>query len=90
MREIDPTNAFKRDLRRMKKRGKSRSALEEIIQLLAEDRPLPERCRPHKLSGQWTGYWECHVQPDWLLVYDLNDPDMLVLVATGSHADLFR
>ena len=90
MRKIDPTNAFKRDLKRMKKRGKSRDELEKIIQLLAEDEPLPSRCRPHKLSGQWIGYWECHIEPDWLLVYDLDAPETLTLVATGSHSDLFR
>ena len=74
----------------MKKRGKQRAALEEIVQLLAEDQALPARCRPHKLSRQWSGYWECHIEPDWLLVYDLDDPEWLTLVATGSHADLFR
>ena len=90
MRTIHPTNAFKRDLKRMKKRGKTRDELEEIVQLLAEDEPLPVRCRPHKLSGQWSGYWECHIEPDWLLVYDLDDPEVLTLVATGTHADLFK
>lgn len=74
----------------MKKRGVSSIELEEIIDLLAADQELPERCRPHKLIGQWKGMWECHIRPDWLLVYDIDDPERLVLVATGSHADLFR
>lgn len=74
----------------MKKRGAQFTEMEEIIDLLAADQPLPARCRPHKLVGQWKGMWECHIRPDWLLVYDLDDPDALVLVATGSHADLFR
>lgn len=74
----------------MKKRGADFAEIEEIIDLLAADQTLPARCRPHKLVGNWKGMWECHIRPDWLLVYDLDDPDALVLVATGSHADLFR
>lgn len=74
----------------MKKRGLSLSEMEDIIGMLAADQDLPPRCRPHKLVGRWKGMWECHIRPDWLLVYDLDDPDALVLVATGSHADLFR
>lgn len=74
----------------MKKRGAASSKLSEVLELLAADQPLPERCRPHKLVGEWTGFWECHIEPDWLLVYDLDDPDALTLVATGTHADLFR
>jgi mRNA interferase YafQ len=74
----------------MKKRGAQASKLSEILKLLVEDTPLPRHCRPHKLSGEWKGYWECHIEPDWLLVYDLDDSDLLILTATGSHADLFR
>lgn len=74
----------------MKKRGVASSKLSEVLELLAADQPLPERCRPHKLVGEWTDFWECHIEPDWLLVYDLDDPDALTLVATGTHADLFR
>ena len=74
----------------MKKRGAASSKLSEVLELLAADQPLPERCRPHKLVGEWMGFWECHIEPDWLLVYDLEDPNVLTLVATGTHADLFR
>lgn len=74
----------------MNKRGAQARKLSEVLELLAADQPLPERCRPHKLVGEWNGFWECHIEPDWLLVYDLDDPDALTLVATGSHADLFR
>ena len=90
MREISQTGRFKRDWKRMKKRVAQAPKLSEILKLLVEDAPLPASCRPHKLSGEWKGYWECHIEPDWLLVYDLDDPDLLKLVATGSHADLFR
>lgn len=74
----------------MNKRGAQARKLSEVLELLAADQPLPERCRPHKLVGEWNGFWECHIELDWLLVYDLDDPDALTLVATGSHADLFR
>jgi mRNA interferase YafQ len=90
MRGLLQTNRFKRDWKRMKKRGAASSKLSEVLELLAADQPLPERCRPHKLVGEWMGFWECHIEPDWLLVYDLEDPNVLTLVATGTHADLFR
>jgi len=90
MRELLRTNRFKRDWKRMNKRGAQARKLSEVLELLAADQPLPERCRPHKLVGEWAGFWECHIEPDWLLVYDLDDPKVLTLVATGSHADLFR
>ena len=90
MRKIDPTNAFKQGLKRMKKRGASRCELEEIISLLAEDKALPDKYRPHKLVGNWKGLWECHIKPDWLLIYDLDDSKKLTLVTTGTHSDLFK
>jgi mRNA interferase YafQ len=90
MRELLRTNRFKRDWKRVKKRGAQACKLSEVLGLLAADQPLPERCRPHKLVGEWPGFWECHIEPDWLLVYDLDDLEVLTLVATGSHADLFR
>ena len=74
----------------MQKRGASRHKIEAIVDLLAEDLTLPARCRPHKLSGNWEGFWECHIEPDWLLVYDLDSPEHLILVATGTHVDLFE
>lgn len=74
----------------MQKRGVQDSKFTEVVKLIAQDMDLPARCRPHKLSGQWTGYWECHIEPDWLLVYDLDDPEVVTLVATGTHADLFK
>lgn len=90
MKIIDPTNAFKQGLKRMKKRGAKRVDIEDIIHLLATDEALPDRCRPHKLVGKWIGLWECHIKPDWLLIYDIDDPEVLTLVATGTHADLFK
>lgn len=89
MRKISDSNRFKRDFRRVEKRGWKLEKLAQIIDLLAADQPLPPYCRPHKLVGEYIGQWECHIEPDWLLIYDVDDED-LFLVRTGSHADLFR
>ena len=62
--------------------------LEAIVQLLRDDEPLPISARPHKLTGEYDGFWECHLGPDWLLIYDSTDTEVL-LARTGTHADLF-
>ena len=74
----------------MVKRGLPLERLDAVLALLLNDEPLPPRHRPHRLSGEWAGFWECHVTPDWLLIYDLDDPDVLALHRTGSHSDLFE
>jgi len=89
MRSVVKSGAFKKDYKRIKKRGLSPDKLIATVSLLLEDQPLPERCRPHKLSGEYSGFWECHIEPDWLLIYDITD-DELSLRRTGSHADLFK
>ena len=89
MRQITRTTAFKKDYKRSIKRGLPVTALAEILELLATDSPLPERCRPHKLVGQYAGFWECHISPDWLLIYEYVD-DLLNLRRMGSHSDLFK
>ena len=89
MRDVIFQNRFKRDLKRMLKRGKNRDDLLTITYLLADNALLPPITRPHKLSGQYAGYWECHIEPDWLLIYDVSDTDV-VLIRTGTHADLFE
>ena len=89
MRQIDLSGRFKRDLKRMKKRGAKLRKFGEIVDLLVADLPLPARCRQHKLVGDYKGLWECHIEPDWLLVYDLPE-GLVTLVATGTHSDLFR
>jgi len=91
MRSIIKSSRFKKEFKRSLKRGCDPAKLAEVISLLANDAPLPDRCRPHKLSGNYTGYWECHIEPDWLLVYELNDEEnLLELVRTGTHSDLFK
>ena len=88
MKRIIQSNRFRRDFKRVLKRGVSIAKFEVILELLADGAPLPERCRPHKLIGDYLGFWECHIEPDWLLIYDIG-PDFVELAATGSHADLF-
>ena len=91
MRSVETHGKFKKDYRRCVKRGLDISKLSDVVTLLLNDQPLPERCRPHKLVGGWEGYWECHISPDWLLIYDLDDEGQtLGLIRTGTHADLFK
>ncbi|MGI6555632.1 MAG: type II toxin-antitoxin system YafQ family toxin [Bacillota bacterium] len=87
-RNIVWVSQFKKDYKLAMKRGLDIGLLDDIIRLLAQGEQLPEKNRDHALSGNWTGYRECHVQSDWLLVYRI-DNDMLILTRTGSHSDLF-
>ena len=87
-REIYQTKAFKRDIRKMVKRAKDLEKLYTVIELLAEGARLPTKYRDHNLTGNWQGCRECHVEPDWLLIYEIND-NSLFLERTGSHSDLF-
>ena len=87
---VKPTTQFKKDYKRDIKRGRKIELLEKIVELLAMGEALPEKNRDHELSGDWAGHRECHIQPDWLLVYRIED-DVLVLTLarTGTHSDLF-
>ena len=89
MRRIRRTNRFKKDFRRMIRRGGSQEKFLKIVTALQKDDPLPPTARPHMLSGTWAGFWECHIAPDWLLIYELTE-DEVILVRTGTHADLFE
>ena len=90
MLELVTTGQFRKDYKRMKKRGCDMEMLEKIIDTLLAEQPLPERCRDHGLTGNYAGFRECHILPDWLLVYAV-DKGKLILTAsrTGTHADLF-
>ncbi len=82
---------FKRSYKKCLKRGLEESKFRAVISLLAEDGQLPSQYRPHKLVGRYSGLWECHIQPDWLLVWEQNDKELiLILVDTGTHSDLFK
>jgi len=82
------SSRFKKDLKRIKRRGKDTSILQTVIKKSAYDEPLTAKFRDHALVGNYSGMRECHLQPDWLLIYRLVD-DQLILVRTGSHVDLF-
>jgi mRNA interferase YafQ len=88
MRRVAQRRRFRDDLKRQKRRGKDIRDLIAAVELLAEYGTLPSAYRPHKLSGAWSGVWECHIEPDWLLIYVVTDEEVL-LIRTGTHADLF-
>ena len=79
---------FRRDVKLAQKRGKDMAKLREIILLLVEGKPLTARCKDHALSGEWSHFRDCHIEPDWLLIYKVEGDD-LHLVRTGTHSDLF-
>ena len=89
-RDIVWTTQFKRDYRLAMKRHLRIDLLDDVIRMLSRGELLPEKYRDHALTGNWIGYRECHLLPDWLLVYRVED-DILVLtlVRTGTHSDLF-
>ena len=90
MYRIDYTKRFEKDLKRCLKRGLNIQLIQEAIALLAETGTLPAKYRPHKLSGQFDGCWECHIQPDWLMTWKQNDTELtLLFLKTGTHSDLF-
>lgn len=84
------TSQFKRDYKKAKKRGLNMADLQAVLDKLCAEEPLEERHRDHALSGSYIGFRECHVKPDWLLVYAV-DKGKLILTAsrTGTHSDLF-
>ena len=82
---------FKKDYKLAIKRGLKIELLEEVINSLANGVPLPEKNKDHELTGDWVGHRECHIQPDWLLIYRIEDNVLvLTLARTGSHSDLFN
>ncbi len=90
MLKIVPSNKFKKDLKLAHKRGLNLELLREVIYTLAEQKPLDQKYRDHNLSGHYSGFRECHIQPDWLLVYRVEDNELeLFLFRTGTHSDLF-
>lgn len=88
MRTPRRSGAFKRDVRKVAKRGKDMAKLRAVLALLIGGKPLPERHRDHVLKGGWAGFRDAHIEPDWLLIYRI-EGDELQLARTGTHADLF-
>ena len=84
------SNRFKRDLKLIAKRGYDLNLLDAVVSTIAEQRPLPEKNRDHALSGDYIGFRECHILPDWLLVYRVDGNDLILFLSrTGTHSDLF-
>ncbi len=91
MYTIKPTTKFQKDLKRIKKRGYDISLLTDVIKKLASGEVLPAKNKDHFLIGDYDGCRECHVTPDWLLIYEVvNDSLILYLTRTGTHSDLFK
>ena len=89
MMNIVETTAFRRDIKKTKKRGKDIQKLLLVIETLAQGKILEAKHKPHPLTGQWKPKYECHIEPDWLLIYEIRESE-LRLIRTGSHADLFK
>ena len=90
MYKIRPTSRFQKDLKRIKKRGYDLSLLTRVLKLLAAGEPLPEKNRDHPLTGDFRGCRECHIAPDWLLIYEVEEETLILyLTRTGTHSDLF-
>lgn len=90
MLDIIPSNQFKRDLKLAKKRGLKIDSLRTVVNMLAEQKKLDAKYRDHSLTGEYRGFRECHIEPDWLLVYRVNEDALeLFLFRTGTHSDLF-
>ena len=90
MLEIILSNRFKKDLKLAKKRGCDLDMLDDVVTKLANLEPLPPNNRDHDLSGNYEGFRECHISPDWLLIYRVDGSELLLfLFRTGSHSDLF-
>ena len=88
--KVIPSKRFQKDLKRCEKRGYDMEILKTAVRLLATDGELPAVYRPHKLSGDYAGCWECHLKGDWLLIWEQDDIQLtLLFTGTGTHSDLF-
>ena len=90
MLKIKFLNSFKKDYKRIVKRGYDIALLENVIRMIADGETLPAKYRDHTLTGNYSGFRECHITPDWLLIYEVRESELiLVLSRTGTHSDLF-
>ena len=90
MYEVIYTGQFKKSLKLCVRRGLDVNVFKTVLDILQKQGQLPAEYRPHKLTGKYTGCWECHMQADWLLIWEQDDRQLrLILVDTGTHSDLF-
>lgn len=90
MYDVIYTGQFKKSLKQCVRRGLDVNVFKTVLDILQEQGQLPAGYRPHKLTGKYKGCWECHMQPDWLLIWQQDDRQLrLILVDTGTHSDLF-
>ena len=82
--------SFKKDFKRIVKRGYNIKLLEQVIEMLANGQTLPQKMKDHSLTGNYSDFRECHIMPDWLLIYKINNDELILyLTRTGTHSDLF-
>lgn len=90
MYKVSYTKKFEKSLKLCKKRGLNIDLAKSVIKILEQSGTLPAKYKPHKLSGKYAGLWECHLKPDWLLIWSQNDNELLLIMTdTGIHSDLF-
>jgi mRNA interferase YafQ len=90
MYHVEYTNRFKKDLKRCVKRGLDIRKIYEAVKILEANGELPSQYKSHKLSGNRDNQWECHIQPDWLMLWEQHEEEMILLfLQTGTHSDLF-
>lgn len=90
MYQIEYSNKIKKDIKLAEKRGLKMQLFKQVVQILEIKGVLPSNYKPHKLKGKYQNLWECHIQPDWLLVWEQQDTIKLITLArTGTHSDLF-
>ena len=88
---VRPTSRFQKDLKRIARRGYNTELLTAVIKKLANGEPLAQKHRDHALTGDYAGCRECHITPDWLLIYEISDDTLLLyLTRTETHSDLFK
>jgi len=91
MLTLKTTTQFRKDYKLAKKRGYNLSLLEKVLDTLIVEVPLNQKFHDHSLSGDYIGFRECHILPDWLLIYQLNGAELILTAArTGTHSDLFK
>ncbi|MBR6062029.1 MAG: type II toxin-antitoxin system YafQ family toxin [Spirochaetales bacterium] len=87
---VRPTNQFQKDLKLAQRRGYNMQAITDVIKKLADGETLPKKNYDHALSGKYKGCRECHIQPDWLLIYEIENQELILYLSrTGTHSDLF-